>query len=161
MFTTISNWFGSLDSTMQVFWACAVAASVVFVIQNALMLLGIGDMDSDVDADVSSDFDVHTDLDGDGVGDSVAIFVVLMRALLKLEKSGNFKIQDCVGQTASVYLRIPANHSASGKVQISINGSVHEITAFTDGEALPTGSRVTVVKVIDSGSLLVERILNS
>ena len=223
MFTTISNWFGSLDSTMQVFWACAVAASVVFVIQNALMLLGIGDMDSDVDADVSSDFDVHTDLDGDGAGDTdissghtghegtlgsagifslfslrnfinfflgfgwggislapvvksqtlliflsfliglafVAIFVVLMRAILKLEKSGNFKIQDCVGQTASVYLRIPANHSASGKVQISINGSVHEITAFTDGEALPTGSRVTVVKVIDSGSLLVERILNS
>lgn len=220
MFTTISNWFGSLDSTMQVFWACAVAASVVFVIQNALMLLGIGDMDSDVDADVSSDFDVHTDLDGDGAGDTdissghtghegtlgsagifslfslrnfinfflgfgwggislapvvksqtlliflsfliglafVTIFVVLMRAILKLERNGSFKIQDCVGQTASVYLRIPASHSASGKVQISINGSVHELTAFTDGEALPTGARVKVVKVIDSGSLLVERI---
>ena len=85
-------------------------------------------------------------------------FVVLMRAILKLERNGSFKIQDCVGQTASVYLRIPASHSASGKVQISINGSVHELTAFTDGEALPTGARVKVVKVIDSGSLLVERI---
>lgn len=220
MFTTITNWFGSLDTTMQVFWACAIAASIVFIIQNALMLLGIGDMDSDVDADVSTDFDVHTDFDGDTGGDTdissghtghegtlgsagifslfslrnfinfflgfgwggislapavknqslliflsfliglafVAIFVVLMRSILKLERNGSFNIQDCVGQTASVYLRIPASHSASGKIQISVNGSVHELNAFTDGDALPTGSRVKVIKVIDSGSLLVEKL---
>ena len=64
MISQISTWFAGLDATMQVFWACAIAASIVFVIQNALMLLGIGDMDSDVDADVSTDFDVHTDIDG-------------------------------------------------------------------------------------------------
>ena len=69
MFTQLSNWFSQLDSTMQLFWACAIAASVVFIIQNALMLMGLGDMDADVDADVSTDFDVHTDLDADGVGD--------------------------------------------------------------------------------------------
>ena len=220
MIASLSNWFSSLDSTMQLFWACAIAASVVFVIQNVLMLMGLGDMDSDVDADVSTDFDVHADIDIDAGSDAdvstghsghegtlgqagifslftlrnfinfflgfgwggisfspsiqskgllvlvafgcgllfVAVFVVLMRALLKLEKSGNFKIQDCVGQTASVYLRIPANHTAAGKVQISINGSVHEINAFTDGDFLPTGSRVRIVKVIDSGSLLVEKL---
>lgn len=220
MLTSITNWFNSQDATMQVFWICAIAASIVFIIQNALMLLGIGDMDSDVDADVSTDFDVHTDFDGDAAGDAdistghtghegtlgsagifslfslrnfinfflgfgwggislapvvksqtllillsfliglafVAIFVVLMRAILKLERNGSFKIQDCVGQTASVYLRIPANHSASGKIQISVNGSVHELTAFTDGDALPTGARVKIIKVIDSGSLLVEKI---
>jgi len=220
MIASLSNWFSSLDSTMQLFWACAIAASVVFVIQNVLMLMGLGDMDSDVDADVSTDFDVHADIDIDAGSDAdvstghsghegtlgqagifslftlrnfinfflgfgwggisfspsiqskgllvlvafgcgllfVAVFVVLMRALLKLEKSGNFKIQDCVGQTASVYLRIPANHTAAGKVQISINGSVHEINAFTDSDFLPTGSRVRIVKVIDSGSLLVEKL---
>ena len=53
---------------MRFFWACAIAASIVFIIQNALMLMGLGDMDSDVDADVSTDFDVHTDFDGDSSG---------------------------------------------------------------------------------------------
>ncbi|MBR0272745.1 MAG: serine protease [Bacteroidaceae bacterium] len=217
----MSNWFAGLDTTMQILWACAIAASVVFIIQNALMLIGLGGMDADVDADVSTDFDVHTDFDGDAGGDAdistghtghegtlgsagifslftlrnfinfflgfgwggislagavpnkallvflsfligvlfVAVFAVLMRMMLKLEKSGNFKIQDCVGQTASVYLRIPANHAAAGKIQISINGSVHELNAFTDeAETLATGSRVKVIKVIDGGSLLVERI---
>ena len=52
MITSLSEWFSNLDPTMRVFWACAIAASIVFVIQNALMLMGIGDMDSDVDADV-------------------------------------------------------------------------------------------------------------
>ena len=86
----------------------------------------------------------------------VAVFAVLMRMMLKLEKSGNFKIQDCVGQTASVYLRIPGNHSGAGKVQISIHGSVYELNAFTDSpEQLATGSRVKVIDIIDSGSLLV------
>ena len=212
MFTTLTNWYAGLDATMQIFWACAIAASVVFIIQNALMLLGLGGMDADVDADVSTDFDVHADGDADvSTGHSghegtlgsagifslftlrnfinfflgfgwggislapvvhskallvllsfaigvlfVAVFAVLMRMMLKLEKSGNFKIQDCVGQTASVYLRIPGNHSGAGKVQISIHGSVYELNAFTDSpEQLATGSRVKVIDVIDSGSLLV------
>ena len=202
---------------MQVFWACAIAASIVFVIQNALMLLGIGDMDSDVDADVSTDFDVHSDFDNADVDISsghsghegtlgsagifslftlrnfinfflgfgwggisfantiesrallvvaavicglifVAIFVAMLRFILRLESNGAFRIQDCVGLTASVYLRIPADHAAAGKVQVSVNGSVHELDAFTDGEFLPTGTRVKIIKVIDSGSLLVEKI---
>lgn len=217
MFTQISQWFTALDGTMQVFWTCAIAASVVFIIQNALMLMGLGDMDSDVDADVSTDFDVHTDFDtgsdadistghtghegtlgqagifslftlrnfinfflGFGWGGIslapvikstgllilaavccgllfVGLFVVLMRAILRLEHNGAFKIQDCVGKTASVYLRIPANYEAAGKVQVSINGSVHELDAFTEGDFLPTGTRVRIKGVIDKGSLLVEK----
>ena len=224
MITHLSNWFSSLDTTMQVFWACAIAASVVFVIQNLLMLMGIGDMDSDVDADVSTGFDVHSDFDTTGAdvdmadtdistGHSghegtlgsagifslftlrnfinfflgfgwggislapvihskgllvlaslvcglifVAVFVLMFRMVMRLERNGAFRITDCVGQTASVYLRIPAAHTAAGKVQISINGSVHELNAFTDGDFLPTGTRVRVIKVIDSGSLLVEKL---
>lgn len=212
----ISAWYTSLDTTMQVLWACAIAASIVFVIQNALMLLGIGDMDSDIDADVSTDFDVHTDVAGSDTDIStghsghegtlgsagifslftlrnfvnfflgfgwggislapaihnrtmlvlaaiasglvfVAIFVVMFRLILRLETNGAFRIADCIGLTASVYLRIPAQHAAAGKVQVSVNGSVHELDAFTDGDFLPTGTRVRIVNVIDSGSLLVEK----
>ena len=221
MFTQLSSWFAALDSTMQFFWACAIAATVVFVIQNLLMLMGIGDMDSDVDADVGTDFDVHTDMDfGDADASSdlstghsghegtlgsagifslfslrnfinfflgfgwggisfapviesrgwlvlaafacgivfVAVFFFMFKAILRLETNGAFRISECVGRTASVYLRIPAHREASGKVQISINGSVHELNAFTDGDFLPTGARVRIIKVIDAGSLLVEKI---
>ena len=221
MFSSLSNWYSALDPTMRFFWACAIAASVVFIIQNVLMLMGLGDMDSDVDADVSTDFDVHADFDTSGADTDadissghtghegtlgqagifslftlrnfinfflgfgwggisfapaiqsqgllvlvafvcglvfVAVFVLMLRAMLKLEKNGNFRIADCVGQTASVYLRIPAAHAAAGKVQISINGSVHELNAFTDGDFLPTGSRVRITAVIDGSSLLVEKL---
>lgn len=224
MLSSISTWFSDLGPTMQVFWACAIAASIVFVIQNLLMLMGIGDMDSDVDADVGTGFDVHSDFDTTGIdadlsdadlstGHSghegtlgsagifslftlrnfinfflgfgwggisfaplihhkgllvlvaflcglvfVAVFVLMFRMIMRLETNGAFRITDCVGKTASVYLRIPAAHAGAGKVQISINGSVHELNAFTDGDFLPTGSRVRVIKVIDSGSLLVEKL---
>ena len=88
----------------------------------------------------------------------VAVFVVLMRAVLRLESNGSFRINDCVGLIASVYLRIPANHTAAGKVQVSVHGSVHELDAFTDAyEMLPTGTRVRITQVIDKGSLLVEK----
>lgn len=88
----------------------------------------------------------------------VAVFVVLMRAVLRLESNGSFRINDCVGLIASVYLRIPANHAAAGKVQVSVHGSVHELDAFTDAdEMLPTGTRVRITQVIDKGSLLVEK----
>lgn len=215
MLTQFSDWFASLNGTMQVLWCCAIVASVIFVIQNALMLMGLGDMDSDVDADVSTDFDVHTDM-GEGDVDIssghsghegtlgsagifslftlrnfinfflgfgwggislarsihnpallilasfvcgilfVAIFVVLLKAILRLESNGSFRISECVGCTASVYLRIPGQHTAAGKVQVSTGGAIHELRAFTDGEAIASGSRVRVVSVIDGETLLVE-----
>lgn len=211
----LTNWFSQLDTTMQVFWACAIAASVVFVIQNVLMLMGIGGMDTDIDADVSTDFDVHGDF-GTSAADAstghgghegtlgsagifslfslrnfinfflgfgwggislapvvpskgllvlfsfligllfVAVFMLMLHALLKLERNGSFRISDCVGQTASVYLRIPAAHAAAGKIQISVNGSVHELDAYTNGPELPTGARARVIAIINADTLLVE-----
>lgn len=198
------EWYNSLDGTMQLLWICAIAASVVFVIQNALMLLGIGDFDSDASADVPTDFDTDVAADahngtlgsagvfslftlrnfinfflGFGWGGVtfasvieskalliivsfligivfVAIFAFLFRAILKLEHSGNFKVEECVGQAATVYLRIPANHTDAGKVQVSTGGAIHEMLAYTDGPELPSGAHVTVIKVIDAETLLVE-----
>ena len=57
-----------------------------------------------------------------------------------------------------VYLRIPATREGQGKVQISLLGSVQEISAMTDGAFIPTGARVRVIQVIDDNTLLVEPI---
>lgn len=86
----------------------------------------------------------------------VAMFIVMFRQLKKLESNGAFRITDCVGLTCSVYLRIPAQRQGAGKVQISLEGSVQEISAITEGDLIPTGSRVRVTAVIDANTLLVE-----
>lgn len=209
MLTELSLWYAALTPIMRVLWACAIVATVIFIIQNVLMLMGIGEMDSDADFDVQTDFgDMDTDVASDGhdgtlgsagifslftlrnfinfflgfgwggislsqsisstgwlIAASVAcglffvlVFTLMLRLVLRLETNGAFRIQDCVGQTASVYLRIPGQHSASGKVHVSAGGSVHELAAFTDGDELASGARVKVIAVIDGETLLVENI---
>ena len=88
----------------------------------------------------------------------VAMFLFMFRQMKKLESNGAFRIQDCVGMVCPVYLRIPDAREGQGKVQISLHGSVQEISAMTDGTFIPTGARVRVIQVIDDNTLLVEPI---
>ena len=73
--------------------------------------------------------------------------VFLIKKMKKLEHNGAYKIADCVGKTCDVYLRIPAAGEGKGKVQISLNGSIHEFDAVSTGEAIATGKRVKVIAV--------------
>lgn len=73
--------------------------------------------------------------------------VFLIKKMKKLEHNGAYKIADCVGKTCDVYLRIPAAGEGKGKVQISLNGSIHEFDAVSAGEAIATGKRVKVIAV--------------
>lgn len=75
------------------------------------------------------------------------LYVFIRKKLLKLERNGAMKIRDAVGKVGSVYLRIPANGSGKGKVQLSINGSIHELDAMTDGPELKSGTQVEVLSV--------------
>lgn len=74
-------------------------------------------------------------------------YVFMRRKLQKLESNGAYKIADCVGKTADVYLRIPEKGKGKGKIQISINGSIHELDAISNGEEIPTGAKVKVEAV--------------
>lgn len=86
----------------------------------------------------------------------VALFLFLFRQMMKLQSNGAFDINDSVGRVCDVYLRIPANKKGLGKVQISFNGSVQELDARTEGEQISSGTKVRVVRVIDSKVLEVE-----
>ena len=88
----------------------------------------------------------------------VVAFLLMFRQLMKLESNGAFRIEDCVGKACDVYLRIPAARSGQGKVQVSFGGSVQELDAVTDGEQLPSGTKVRVVQLIEGRLLLVEKI---
>lgn len=89
----------------------------------------------------------------------VWIIRLLYNNMKHLEYNAAFNIEECVGKTASVYLRIPPKGLGVGKVQISVRGSIHEIDACTEGEAIPTGGKVRILKVIDKSLLQVENIL--
>ncbi len=86
----------------------------------------------------------------------VAVFIMLFRQMRRLEHDGAFHINDCVGQVADVYLRIPAQRSSEGKIQFSFHGSVQELPAITDGPAIATGQKVRVREVIGGHTVLVE-----
>ncbi len=196
--TGIFDSYNALPPMMRIYWAIAVAASIVFLIQMVLTFIGIGDTDGDFAGDLGDVGDASGDtmdaggaltlfslrnvvnfLLGVGWGGVcfsgnisnplllafvaflcgclfVGAFMLMLKQLLKIQTSGNFRIQECVGLTCSVYLRIPAERAAAGKVQVSYHGSVLEIDAMTNGEQLKSGARVRVVEVIDSHTLLVE-----
>lgn len=188
MIENIQTWYMGLNTNEQTFWAIAIVASLIFLVQAVLTLIGM-----DVDADMDIDF---TDGDTMDTGGAVSLFsirslvnfffgfgwagltfmkiisqpwlvyfasflvgisfsllyIFIRRKLQKLERNGAMRIQDCVGKMGSVYLRIPANAQGMGKVQISINGSIHELDAKTDGPELKTGTQVVVVSI--SGNVL-------
>ncbi|MDY6418705.1 MAG: NfeD family protein [Bacteroidales bacterium] len=89
----------------------------------------------------------------------VAIVMLLFKWLTDMQQSGNINVfksaVDCEG---TVYLTIPGERAGEGKVQITINNSVREYAAVTDGPTLKTGQRIRVVEAISSNTLLVEEI---
>lgn len=88
----------------------------------------------------------------------VWMFFFIYKQTKKLEANGAFRIEYCKGRVADVYLRIPEKKSGRGKVQISVNGSVHELDAVTEGEAITTGRKVRITDIVGGEMLVVENI---
>ena len=76
--------------------------------------------------------------------------------LTNMVEEGTMKMSNAIGRTGEVYLPIKAENGGFGKVQINIQGSLHEIQAFTnDDKDLKVGTIVRVEKVVDDTILLV------
>ena len=86
----------------------------------------------------------------------VLAFVFMFRQVMKLSHDGSFRMQEAVGLKADVYLRIPASGEGSGKVMVSVRGSVHELEAVTEGEAIPTGAKAKIAAVVNTDTVRVE-----
>jgi hypothetical protein len=71
-----------------------------------------------------------------------------MRAMLKLESDGSVHIERAVGESATVYVPVPAARGGIGKVLLTLQGRTVEYQAVTsEGQLLPTGTPVIVVDV--------------
>ncbi|MBQ9169314.1 MAG: NfeD family protein [Bacteroidaceae bacterium] len=203
MMTSFLDWYGALPPYLRAYWTIAIVVSVVFLIQMALTLIGLGDTDAGGDM---GDLDTGGADMSDGNGDTmdtggaiqlftirntvnfllgvgwggvclssvienrlllavaallcgcimVGAFILMYRQLMKLEGNGSYRIEESVGQVCEVYIRIPAQFSGSGKVQVSFHGSVQELSAQTEGDAIPSGTKVRVTRVIEKAILVVE-----
>ena len=90
-----------------------------------------------------------------GLGAMYAVYAML-RAMRSLRADGTVRIQRAVGQTATVYLRIPAHEKGAGKIQINLQNRTMEYLATTAGDAIPSGAAVVVTDVVGSDAVQVE-----
>lgn len=80
----------------------------------------------------------------------------LMQSLKRLKADGTVRIERAMGRAGTVYLRIPANKSGPGKIQINVQNRTMEYEAMTAREPLPVGSKVVVVNVLGPDTVEVE-----
>ena len=75
----------------------------------------------------------------------------------RLSESGRYDLQNCVGHTGRVYLRIPERGQGRGQVQITVDGTQKVVDAVSTGEAIESFATVRVTAVEEGETLLVER----
>lgn len=88
----------------------------------------------------------------------VFVFFVVIRQIERLAEDNSFKIDHAINKTASVYLPIPGKKKGTGKVQVSVKGSFHELDAITEHEKIETSAMVRIVKIENNNLVVVERI---
>lgn len=88
----------------------------------------------------------------------MSVIAFLLFQMKKLDRDNTFRIEKVIGMNAEVYLRIPAARKDTGKVNVSLHGSMHELEALTDGEEIPTGGKVRIISKVDGETVIVEKI---
>lgn len=83
--------------------------------------------------------------------------VLLMRGLYAMRHSGTLDYRNAIGQVGSVYLRIPPAMSNPGQIEVTVQGRLRVVQAFTRSETeIANQTRVRVVDVMDQNTLIVE-----
>ncbi|QDV09772.1 hypothetical protein Poly30_53320 [Planctomycetes bacterium Poly30] len=161
------------------YFGCAVAGGAVLSIQMLLLFLGgdvaDGEVDLDGDSDGVSFFSIRAVAAfltffgligmygqqqgwsdaltaGSALGAGVGMMLVvawLFSMQSRLHQEGNIQPAAAVGMGATVYLRIPGENSGKGKITVALQGRTSEFAAITEGPELPTGSDVTIVRMVN------------
>src|SRR5262249_11884699 len=94
---------------------------------------------------------------------AVALFGVhwMMRTIYRLRVDGTARIERTVGQTGTVYLRIPGKLAGPGKVHVTVDNRLLEYEAMTASEPLPSGALVRVLRIVGPETLEVEAVASA
>lgn len=82
---------------------------------------------------------------------------ILLKAVYDLQSSGNVTIRDAVGREGDVYVTVPGGSSGRGQVKVTIGNRQRIFGAVTEGEELPSATRVRVLKANEDNTLTVTR----
>lgn len=183
-------WWGSLGTSLRVFYGIAIAASVLLVLQLVALLFG-ADTDHDFDADHDSGIGIVSIrsltafLTGFGWGGVVAIkegfgltasiaialvaggvlmaaVVATMRGFAALRYSGTLDYRNAIGNVGNVYVAVPGAMGGPGQIEVHVQGRTTMVQAFTRApERLPPRARVRVVEVLDPQTVIVEPLVHT
>ncbi len=82
----------------------------------------------------------------------------MVRALMRLQQSGNVDTVKAIGKIGEVYLRIPPMGEGKGKVNVELGGKECEYEAVSlDKAEIPYGTKVRVVDLQDDDIMVVQR----
>lgn len=88
----------------------------------------------------------------------ILLFFFLISQIMKLTEDNTFNINNLKGKIGEVYLNIPPNMSGKGKIQISYNGSNHELNAMTKSPEIILSGTTVKVNEIEDKILIVSKI---
>jgi hypothetical protein len=80
----------------------------------------------------------------------------LMYFFSRLAESGNADLAELIYKNATVYLTIPERRRGKGKIHVTLNNSLREMDAVTEGERLENGKSVKIIEIIEDNILVVE-----
>lgn len=79
------------------------------------------------------------------------LFAYAMKKMLEIQEEGNVKIDNSVGKHGTVYLKIPANRSGNGKINVLVQERLSEFDALTDDDNdIATGAEVEIVGILNN-----------
>lgn len=85
------------------------------------------------------------------------IIFFLLKTLYSLKDSGTLDYHNAIGKIGIVYIPIPPNETGAGQVEITVQGRLRFIPAYTaSSERIASKSRVKVVDLVDPQTVLVE-----
>ncbi len=91
-------------------------------------------------------------------GIAMAVVVVLLRAIVKLQCNGLFEIDKIIGHQATVYVSIPPARSGRGKITLNAQGRFVELDAVTDCETKLAVDEVVEIVSTENECTVVRRI---
>jgi hypothetical protein len=80
----------------------------------------------------------------------------LMYFFSRLAEEGNADLAELIFKNATVYLTIPERRKGKGKVHVTLNNSLREMDAVTEGERLDNGKSVKIIEILEENILVVE-----
>lgn len=177
-------WWGTLGTSLRVFYGIALAASVLLVLQLLALLFGLdhdGDFgDHDSGLGLLSVRSLTAFFTGFGWGGVVAIkqgfglgaaivvalatggalmaaVVAMMRGFASLRYSGTLDYANAIGNVGSVYQAVPGAMAGPGQIEVMVQGRTAFVQAFTRSpDRLPPRARVRVTEALDQQTVIVE-----